>query len=315
MNPAPPLSGIIPPLITPLQEHFRLDYPGFSNIIENAISGGVHGIFILGTTGEFSSLSSEVKSEVISLACDKVNNRIPVLVGITDCSFSQSLNLAAKAAESGARAVVAAPPFYMNLDQRELVNYYQRLADRVELPLVLYNIPSHTRITIAPESVQTLAEHPNIIGIKDSSGDLDYFGKLSQLFQGEDQFRVFMGPEEKMAEAMALGGDGCIAGGANLFPELYVALYHAVKNSEPEKIEALHESVLFLSQNLYSHADYQSNYLKGLKASMAFAGHCKDILALPLYSFSEDEKVGLRKKYESVKAKVKSVLEEVNREL
>ncbi|UZD24467.1 dihydrodipicolinate synthase family protein [Algoriphagus halophytocola] len=310
MNLSKPLQGIIPPLITPLHEDFTLDYPSFFNILEHTVAGGVHGVFILGTTGEFSSLSTEVKNEVISLTCGKINKRIPVLVGITDCSFNQSLSYAAKAADCGAQAVVAAPPFYMRLDQVELINYYEKLADQVELPLMLYNIPSHARISIAPESVKILSEHPNIIGIKDSSNDLEYFKRLCRIFEDTNEFSLLIGPEEKMVESINMGGHGCVAGGANLFPKLYVKLYEAIKKTDSEAIQTLQANVLFLSQNLYSHADYQSAYLKGLKAAMSFEGHCKGILALPLYAYSEDEKATLKKKYEVVEARVNSYLKE-----
>lgn len=303
-----PLRGIIPPLITPLNEDFTLDYPSLIKTIDRVISGGVHGIFILGTTGEFSSLSPEVKNELISMTCAKVDGRVPVLVGITVCSFNESLKLAVKAKDSGARAVVAAPPFYMNIDQKELINYYQKLADRVELPLLLYNMPSHTGIDIDISSVKILSDHPNIIGIKDSSGDLKYFESLIDLLDEKPNFTVLVGPEEILVQTMNKGGHGGVAGGANLFPELYVKLYEAILAKDSDRIEALQVTVLFLSQNLYNHGTYKSNYLKGLKASMAFSGLCKGILALPLCAFTDQEKESLRKKYNVVEARVKSVL-------
>lgn len=305
-----PLRGIIPPLITPLHENFTLDYPSLIKTIEHIISAGVHGVFILGTTGEFSSLSPDVKNELISMTCAKVDGRIPVLVGITDCSFNESLKLASKAKDSGAKAVVAAPPFYMNIDQTELINYYQKLADEVELPLLLYNMPSHTGISININSVETLASHPNIIGIKDSSGDLSYFESLTELFSKKPDFTVLVGPEEYLVETINMGGHGGVSGGANLFPALYVKLYEAIIAKNSTQIEALQVTVLFLSQNLYNHGTYKSNYLKGLKASMAFSGLCKGILALPLCAFTDQEKESLRKKYNEVEARVKSVLTE-----
>lgn len=303
-----PLRGIIPPLVTPIHEDFTLDHTSLIKIIEHTIAGGVHGIFILGTTGEFASLSSIVKHELISMTCAKVDGLIPVLVGITDCSFNESLNLAAKALDSGASAVVATSPFYMNIGQEELVNYYQKLADKVELPLLLYNMPSHTGMAIDLSSVAILAEHPNIIGIKDSSGDLSYFESLCNLFQEKPDFTILVGPEEYLVETMNMGGHGAVAGGANLFPELYVKLYEAILAKNYELIEALQVTVLFLSKNLYSHGTYKSNYLKGLKASMSFSGLCKDVLALPLFPYSEEEKAILKHKYDAVLARVNSVL-------
>ena len=303
-----PLRGIIPPLITPLNPDFTLDYPSLIKTIDHTISGGVHGLFILGTTGEFASLSSDVKNEMISMSCAKVDGRVPLLVGITDCSFAQSLKLAKKALDSGAKAVVAAPPFYMNIDQSELINYYQKLADKIELPLMLYNMPSHTGMSIEANTVEKLSHHPNIIGIKDSSGDLRYFQSLCELFEGRPNFTLLVGPEEYLVETMNMGAHGGVSGGANLFPKLYVKLYEAILAKNSEQIQALQVSILFLSQNLYSHGTYKSNYLKGLKASMSFLGLCKGILALPLCAYSDEEKQSLRKKYDVVEARVKSIL-------
>lgn len=303
-----PLRGIIPPMITPLLEDFTLDRASLTKTIDHLVTGGVHGIFILGTTGEFSSLSPEVKNELIARTCAEVQGRIPVLVGITDCAFNESLKLAAKAKESGAQAVVSTVPFYMNLDQAELINYFQKLADSVELPLMLYNMPSHTGISIEANSVSVLSEHPNITGIKDSSGDLSYFRSLAELLREKPEFTLMVGPEEYLVETMNMGGHGGVTGGANLFPDLYVKLYEAILAEDSSRIEPLKQTVLFLSQNIYSHGTYKSNYLKGLKASMAFSGLCRGILALPLSAYSDGEKASLREKYDLVYAKVKSVL-------
>ncbi|MEB2784455.1 dihydrodipicolinate synthase family protein [Algoriphagus persicinus] len=303
-----PFRGIIPPMITPLNHDFSLDEKSLDLIIEHMIAGGVHGIFILGTTGEFASLSSKVKKQLIELTCKIVNHRIPVLVGITDCSFQESLDLAECAKEAEADILVATTPFYMNVGQDELAYYFSRLADDVDLPLYLYNMPSHTGITIDLETVKILADHPNIIGIKDSSGDQKYFESLCDSFREYAEFTVLVGPEEILLETMNMGGHGGVTGGANLFPALYVKLFEALEYQDKERIKVLNDTVQFLSKNLYSHGTYQSNYLKGLKASMSFEGLCQGILALPLRAFDEKEKEALKGKYEAVKEAVEKVL-------
>ncbi|MEB2782695.1 dihydrodipicolinate synthase family protein [Algoriphagus sp. C2-6-M1] len=303
-----PFRGIIPPMITPLNQDFSLDEKSLDLIIEHMIAGGVHGIFILGTTGEFASLSSKVKKQLIDLTCKKVNHRIPVLVGITDCSFQESLDLAACAKEAEADILVATTPFYMNVGQDELAYYFSRLADDLDLPLYLYNMPSHTGINIDLETVKILADHPNIIGIKDSSGDQKYFESLCDTFREYAEFTVLVGPEEILLETMNMGGHGGVTGGANLFPALYVKLFEALEYQDKERIKGLNDTVQFLSKNLYSHGTYRSNYLKGLKASMSFEGLCQGILALPLRAFDEKEKEALKGKYEAVKEAVEKVL-------
>lgn len=300
-----PLSGIIPPLITPLNDDLTLDKASLGKLLEHILEAGVHGVFILGTTGESASLSSKVKNELITEVSLKINSRVPLLVGITDCSFAESIALAHKSANAGASYLVAAPPFYMNIGQDELRIYYEKLADSIPLPLFLYNMPSHTGISIAPQTVYSLSQHPNIIGIKDSSGDLECFDQICQITNYDVTFSVLVGPEEYLSETMALGGHGGVCGGANLFPELYVNLYNAISTGDIEKEQKLKDCVTFLSDKIYSHGNYQSNYLKGLKAAMQLAGLCKGVLAPPLYAFTEEEKSGFSEKYTAVVDKLK----------
>ena len=305
MTQSTPFRGIIPPMITPVRPDFSLDIARTERLIEHLIDGGVHGIFILGTTGEFAGLSSAVKSDLIQITCQQVKGRVPILVGVTDCSFTESVELAAIAHKSGAKALVAAPPFYMNIGQAELINYYQKLADVVELPLFLYDMPSHTKINIEVESAVKLSKHPNIIGIKDSSGKIENFQALCEAFKQQPEFKIFVGPEELLAETLKIGGDGGVTGGANLFPKLYVALYEAFQKKEYDTVKKFQETILFLSNNLYQHGTYQSSYLKGLKAAMSFEGLCEDNFAPPLFSYTQSEKSILSSKFLLVKEKVR----------
>lgn len=308
MKPSQTFHGIFPPMITPLNTDFSLDVEHTEKLIEHLIDGGVHGIFIIGTTGESASISLDVKSDLIRLTCKQVNGRVPVLVGITECSFVQSLDLAAVAHESGATALVAAPPFYINIDQDELVNYYTRLADEVKLPLFLYDMPSHTKVNIAVESAVKLSEHPNIIGLKDSSGNIENFKALCEAFKDRPDFRLFIGPEEILADILDMGGHGGVSGGGNLFPKLYVSLYEAHQKQETEKVQSLKDTILFLSENIYRNGTYKSSYLRGLKASLAFEDLCNGTLALPLYSYSSEELNELRERYMTVKDQVELTL-------
>jgi len=145
MNPKLTFTGIIPPLVTPLLPDFTLDSFPLDKILNHVIDAGVHGVFILGTTGESPSLPQKIKIHMIRETGRIVSKRVPVLVGITDCSMGNSLELAEMAKNYGADALVAAPPFYMNISQEDLEKYYRDLANRTELPLILYNIPSHAK--------------------------------------------------------------------------------------------------------------------------------------------------------------------------
>ena len=156
-------------MITPLRDYDALDVGGLERLIEHLIDGGVSGIFILGTTGEGPSLSYPLRRELIDRTCAFVANRLPVLVGITDSAFSESIGLAKAAADAGAQALVVAPPYYFPLGQPELLNYIRRLTTELPLPLYLYNMPAMTKVVIEPQTVRQVLEIRSIVGFKDSS--------------------------------------------------------------------------------------------------------------------------------------------------
>jgi 4-hydroxy-tetrahydrodipicolinate synthase len=290
-----PLTGIIPPLVTPLLDNDTLDIEGLERLIEHTLSGGVHGIFILGTTGEFASISYKLRRELIERVCKLVKGRVPMLVGITDSAFTESLNLAKYAANWGADAVVLAPPYYFAASQPELLEYLQRIMLQMPLPLFLYNMPSHTKMTFAPNTVKAASEIPGIIGMKDSSSDLAYFKQVQFALKDSDDFTFMVGPEEFMAEFVLTGGHGGVNGGANMFPKLYVELYQAARNHDFEKINTLQQKVMQISTTIYNVGNFGSSYLKGLKCALSVMGLCSDFMAEPFRRFNEPE----RKKIEA----------------
>lgn len=292
-------------MITPLNQDGSLDSTSVKKLIEYLIAGGVHGIFILGTTGEFSGLSYQVRRELITQTCARVAGRVPVLVGITDVSLGESIALADYATSFGADAVVAAPPFYNNIDQQELYSYFNQLADGISVPMFLYNMPSHTKLTIEIDTAVKLSSHDRIIGIKDSSAHGVYFQSLCHAFRDQPDFVLMVGPEEMMAETVLMGSHGGVCGGSNLFPELYVSLYEAAVKKDFEEVKKLQAVVMEISNKLYQVGGYKSSYMKGLKTAMSLKGLCQAQFASPLYPFSEVEVEDLRERL----AKISSVLD------
>jgi 4-hydroxy-tetrahydrodipicolinate synthase len=276
-------------VITPLQDRDTLDVKGLERLIEHILAGGVHGLFILGTTGEAPSLSYRLRYEVIELVCKQVKERVPVLVGITDTSFVESVNLARKAESGGAQAVVLAPPYYFPAGQLELLEYLEHITPELPLPLFLYNMPSYTKLVFEPQTIRAAAEYPNIAGIKDSSGNMIYFRRLQILLRDHPDFSILMGREELLAETVLLGGHGGVCGGANLLPELYVELYNAACSKDLAKIEVLHEKVMKLSSAIYNVGQYESSYLKGIKCALSCIGICSDFMAEPFHRFRQAE--------------------------
>lgn len=295
-----PLRGIIPPAITPMTDNDTLDIPGLENLLNRMIGGGVSGVFILGTSGEAQNISYALRKELIRHTCRIVDGRISVLVGITDTSFSESLSLATIAAQCGADAVVAAPPYYFAPGQPELIQYYTDLANRLPLPLFLYNMPTHVKVTIEPETVRILSENPTIIGLKDSSANGVYFQKLIYLLRDKPDFTLLVGPEEMTAETVLMGGHGGVNGGANLFPELYVALYEAAARRDFGPLARLQPQVLDISLSLYNIGRYASSYIKGIKTALNLLGVCSDFMAEPFHKFKETEREMIRKELQKL---------------
>lgn len=303
----PAFSGIIPPMVTPLlSDNLSLDLDGVKHLVEHLVSGGVHGIFILGTTGESTSLSYKTREQLIVESCKAVNGRVPVFVGITDTSIEESVHLALIAQKAGAAAVVAAPPYYYGLGQEELYKYYWSLADQVSLPLFLYNMPSHTKINIDTKTVVRLAEHQNIVGLKDSSANAVYFQSLCYLLK--TNFSLLVGPEEITAETVLLGGNGGVNGGANLFPKLYVALYNAALAKDFARIEELQDLVMEISTRIYTVGSYGSSYLKGLKGALSALGIVNGNIAPPFTTFDEKEMTKVIANIKDIEIKVAKVL-------
>ena len=284
-----PWQGIFPPMVTPLRDRDELDVAGLERLIEHILAGGVHGLFILGTTGEAPSLSYRLRRELIERTCRQVRRRVPVLVGVTDTAFVESLNLAHHAADAGADAVVVAPPYYFPAGQDELVEYVGHLDAELPLPMFLYNMPLMTKTVIEPDTIRRLRDHPRIIGVKDSSGDLRYFDELLAIARERPDWSVLVGPEHLLAESVARGGHGGVNGGANLCPRLFVELYEAARRNATARVAELQQEVLRLGR-IYQVGHHASSGIKGLKCALSLLGICDDFMAEPFHRFREPER-------------------------
>jgi 4-hydroxy-tetrahydrodipicolinate synthase len=290
-----PLRGIIPPMVTPLCDRDTLDVDGAERLVEHILAGGVHGLFILGTTGEGPSLSYRLRRELVDRVCRQVAGRVPVLVGVTDTSFVESVELARHAAEQGAQAVVLAAPYYFPAAQPELVEYIENIADEMPLPLFLYNMPSHTKLSFEPDTVRRAIELDNVVGIKDSSAQMIYVHKLRTLVAARSGFSLLVGPEELLAESVLLGAHGGVNGGANLLPSLYVELYEAASAGKLDRVRLLHAKVMRISQTIYAVGKHGSSFIGGLKCALSCLGICDDFVAEPFQRFGPAERARIEK--------------------
>lgn len=291
-----PLRGIIPPVITPMIDNDTLDVIGLENLLNRMIKGGVSGVFILGTSGEAQNISYNVRKELIK---ENVSDCRETYSGIGRNYGYEFFRIFITSCECGLvwrRCLCCCPPYYFAPGQAELIQYYNDLANQLPLPLFLYNMPSHVKVMIEPETVLALSENPNIIGLKDSSANGVYFQKLIYLLRNKPEFTLLCGPEEMTAEVILMGGHGGVNGGANLFPELYVALYDAAASKDFEKLAELQSQVLRVSLSLYNIGKYASSYIKGVKTALNLLGVCSDYMAEPFHKFKDAERAVVKKK-------------------
>jgi len=301
----PALTGIVPPMITPLKSRDELDVAGLEKLIEHILSGGVNGLFILGTTGEGPSLSYRLRRELIERVCKQVKNRVPVLVGITDTAFVESVNVARAAADFGADALVVAPPYYLPEAQPELQEYLDHLVPELPLPLYIYNMPALTKVHFELETVRRAMDNPRIIGLKDSSGDLDYFKNAAELIkQHRPDWPLLVGPEEKLFATLQLGGNGGVSGGANLFPKLYVKVVEAYRAGNLARAEELQKQIQRVSDSFYRVGKYSSSIIKGIKCALNCLGVCDDFMAEPFHRFRAEERKLVQTRLKEIQAEV-----------
>lgn len=218
------LKGIITAMVTPLNQDDQIDAVATKQLINKLIAKGVHGLFILGTNGEFHVLSETEKVEFARIVITEVAGRVPVYVGTGGNSTNEVIELSQQMAELGADALSIITPYFVGLTEEELISHYLTIADNVNVPIILYNIPKNTGINFSAKAVSTLASHQNIIGIKDSSGDL---ANLTSYIEATktNQFSVLSGSDSLILSALEVGATGAVAATSNVLTKIDVAIY------------------------------------------------------------------------------------------
>lgn len=281
-----PFRGIIPPLLTPLADWQTLDVAGLENLVARLLAGGVHGLFLLGTCGEGPSLAYALRREIIDRVVKLVDGRVPLLAAITDTALKESIALAEYAAEKGCVGLVLSAPYYHPITQTDLKKYLALLAAHMPLPVFLYNMPSHTKVWFEMDTLAEAFENPKFVGLKDSSGDLNYFYKAAQLMKDRPDLTLLVGPEHLLVSTMKLGGHGGICGGAHLLPKLFVDIYEAVSRGDLARAETLEQRLMSLG-TLYNGFE-EASFLGNMKAALAHLGICKGEFAEPLHALNGD---------------------------
>ena len=230
------LKGVVPPIVTPLTEQETLDGEGLKNMVRHLLEGGVHGIFVLGSTGEYPCLEDEVKWEAVKVVVEEVNGRVPVLAGVTGVGTKQTLTNLAKAQDQGVDAVVVSPGYYYPHTQGELLHHFERIHNQTQVPIMVYNIPSRVRSALELDTVAQLAQMDSVIGIKDTSGDFAFFQDLLTMAAEVDNFSVLQGDEAHMGASCLMGADGIVPGIGNLDPVRCVQLYEAGVRRDVDRV-------------------------------------------------------------------------------
>jgi len=219
------LQGIIPPIVTPMLSDESVDYPRMCQLIDRLIAGGVHGIFVLGTTGEFYALDDREKQEIMSVALAHVNGRVPVYAGTGAETTREAIRITKMAEKEGMSGVSIITPYFIMPNQNEIAAHYRRIAESTSLSVILYNNPATCGgLKTDVDTVARLAEIPNIIGIKDSSGDLQTVIEMVRAVPA--RFSVLQGRDTLIFSALQFGARGAIPASSNIAPELCVGIYN-----------------------------------------------------------------------------------------
>lgn len=279
--------GVIVPLATPLDDDERLDTGVLDRLIDHLLPD-VDGVFVLGSSGEFALLDDATRDAVIARAVEHVAGRRPVYVGVGDTGTRRAIANAQSASRVGVDAFVVCGPFYYPVtDQDALRAHFEAVADAADRPVILYNIPQNTVSALTPDSVVALAAHPNVVGIKDSGGDMLVFQRF--LEARSDTFSVLQGREQLAAISFWAGADGVVSALANFAPALLQAMRHAVDAGDRERAIVLQHKVTALAEVFD-----QGAWLTVLKIVLAELGFGSGRAAGPLPTASPDARDAIR---------------------
>ncbi len=283
------LRGIIPPVVTPMTADQEVDLPGLRKHIDLMLARGVHGIFVLGTTGEFYALDEREKFLIVTDAVAHVGGRSPVYVGTGAETTREVIRLTKMAEREGASGVSVITPYFIKPNQNELADHFRRVAESTSLPVVLYNNPATCGgLSIEPETVARLAEMPNIIGIKDSSGDLQNTIEIIRQTP-RDTFSVLNGRDTLILSAIQMGAQGAIPASCNIAPDLCVGIYESFTRGE---IEAAREFQSRLHGVRMAMSLGTGN--SAVKEAMTLLGRSAGPMRSPILPFSEAQKAKLK---------------------
>jgi 4-hydroxy-tetrahydrodipicolinate synthase len=280
--------GVGTAIITPMFASGEVDYESYGRLIDWQIAEGVNAIVAAGTTGEGSTLSDEEHRDVVKYTVDRVAGRVPVIAGTGSNDIAYAVDLTRFSCEAGADAMLVVSPYYNKATQKGLITSFTKIADESSKPVILYNVPSRTGCNIMPSTVAALADHPNIVGIKEASGNISQIAETVALTRGK--IDVYSGNDDQIVPLLSLGGSGVISVLSNVLPAKTVEMCNKFFGGDVMGSAKIQLDLLHLINALFS----EVNPIP-VKAAMAAMGFCENHLRLPLTPMEEAHEATLVK--------------------
>ncbi len=282
-------TGVATALVTPMKDDGSVNFERLSSLVKEQISGGVDGLVICGTTGEKSTLRYDEHLKVIEVAATAANKKVPIIAGTGSNDTVYSVELCKDAESVGTDAFLMVTPYYNKTSQRGLVAHYNYIADRVDKPIILYNVPSRTGVAIKPETYKELSKHERIVAVKEANGDLSSVAQTKYLCG--DDLDIYSGNDDQTVPILSLGGIGVISVLSNIAPKVMHDMCMCYINGDVTEARNLQIKYTGLMNALFSDVNpipvKEAMNMLGMQA-----GPCR----LPLYDMSEDAKKGLKEK-------------------
>ena len=267
--------GVGTAIVTPMLKTGEVDYESYGRLIDWQIAEGVNAIIAAGTTGEGSTLSDEEHRDVVKYTVDRVGGRVPVVAGTGSNDIAYACDLTRFSCEAGADAMLVVSPYYNKATQKGLITSFTKIADESTKPIILYNVPSRTGCNIMPKTVAELAEHPNIVGIKEASGNISQIAETISLVRGK--IDVYSGNDDQIVPLLSLGGSGVISVLSNVLPRKTVEMCDKFFAGDVAGSAKIQLDLIDLVNALFS----EVNPIP-VKAAVSAMGFCENYLRLPL---------------------------------
>lgn len=290
------VKGVIAAVATPIDSKENLDENGLRRLIAHMIKGGINGLFVLGSCGEGPALKERVKLRAVEIAVEEAANNIPVFAGALETSTMRAVELSIELKSAGANAVVILPPYYFSAyDDQAIINHYSSVAAKIDLPIIVYNLPIATGRSITTKILKELIKIENVIGLKDSSGNFGEFLKILNISK-ENNFPVYQGIESLAGSSLLFNADGLVMGGANIIPSIFTRLYKESTLGNIKIVLELQKKINRLISVFNEECFYSS-----MKFALEVLGICSSRVTEPMPKVSETQKKRIEKRMKELK--------------